>query len=39
MKRKGGAGAKLAKVVVVFLLVGAIVGAMAVYALDLQIFP
>ena len=39
VQRKGGAGARLAKVLVVFLLVGAIVGAMAVYALDLQIFP
>ena len=40
-KRRGGGGAaaKLAKVLVVFLLVGAIVGAMAVYALDLEIFP
>jgi hypothetical protein len=44
-KRRGGAGvaagggSSIAKVLVTFLIVGAIVGAMAVYALDLQLLP
>ena len=46
-KRRGGAGSgagagagtSIAKVLVTFLIVGLIVGAMAVYALDLELFP
>ena len=35
----GGGGTSIAKVLVTFLIVAAIVGAMAVYALDLQLLP
>jgi hypothetical protein len=38
-KHRGGTGLRFAKVLVTFLIVAAIVGAMAVYALDLQLLP